>query len=160
MGGEVGVTLRPYRANDLDAMHALDVECFDKPFRFSRSAMRRFAEAKKARVVIADDGDALVGFVILDIEDTAEGRFGYIVTLDVSPAHRRRGVAGQLMQEAEQEGAREGCVAVVLHVFTGNEPSIRFYVRRGFVQSHRESNFYGLGMDAWVFQKPLSSPDD
>jgi len=156
----VGIRLRPYRTNDLDAMHALDVECFDKHFRFSRSAMRRFAEAKKARVVIADDSDALVGFVILDIEDTDEGRFGYIVTLDVSPSHRRRGVAGQLMQDAEREASREGCAAVVLHVFAGNEPAIRFYVGLGFVQSHREIGFYGRGMDAWVFHKALRFPDE
>jgi len=154
---KVGITLRPYRANDLDAMHALDVACFDKPFRFTRSAMRRFAEAKKARVVIAEDADALVGFVILDIEDTEEGRFGYIVTLDVSPEHRRRGLAGRLMQQSERDAVREGCAAVVLHVFTGNEPAIRFYVARGFVQSHRESDFYGRGFDAWVFHKPLRS---
>ena len=154
---KVGITLRPYRVNDLDAMHSLDVECFGKPFRFSRSAMRRFAEAKKARVVIAEDSGDLVGFVILDIEDTEDERFGYIVTLDVSPEHRRRGLARELMQEVEREASREGCTAVGLHVFTGNEPAVRFYVGRGFVRSHRENDFYGRGIDAWVFHKPLRS---
>jgi ribosomal-protein-alanine N-acetyltransferase len=157
---KVGITLRPYLVNDLDAMHALDVVCFDKPFRFSRNAMRRFAEAKKARVVIAEDNDALVGFVILDIEDTEEGRSGYIVTLDVSPGHRRRGLAARLMQQAEREAFREGCSAVMLHVFTGNEPAMRFYVGRGFIRSHRENDFYGRGIDAWVFHKPLRSADE
>jgi ribosomal-protein-alanine N-acetyltransferase len=157
---KVGIRLRPYRVNDLDAMHALDVECFDKPFRFSRSAMRRFAEAQKAHVVIAEDSDVLVGFVILDIENTEEGRFGYIVTLDVSPGHRRRGLAGQLIEQVEREAFREGCAAVVLHVFTGNEPAIRFYVGRGFLRSHGESDFYGRGIDAWVFHKPLHSADE
>jgi [ribosomal protein S18]-alanine N-acetyltransferase len=156
----VGITLRPYRAKDLDAMHALDVVCFDKPFRFSRSAMRRFAEAKTARVVIAEEDDALVGFVILDIEATEEESLGYIVTLDVSPPHRRRGLAGQLMQEAERVAIRAGCVAIVLHVFTGNEPAVRFYAGRGFLQAHRERGFYGRGIDAWVFHKPLASADE
>jgi len=141
-------------------MHSLDVECFDKPFRFSHDAMRRFAEARKARVVIAEDSDSLVGFVILDIEDTDEGRLGYIATLDVSPRHRRMGVAGQLMQEAEQESSREGCAAVVLHVFTGNEPAINFYLARGFVRSYREDDFYGRGIDAWGFHKPLRTADE
>jgi ribosomal-protein-alanine N-acetyltransferase len=157
---KVGIILRPYRAKDLDAMHALDVECFERPFRFSRTAMRRFAEAKTARVIIAEDGDALVGFVILDIENTEDGPFGYIVTLDVSPAHRRRGLAGQLMQEAEREAVREACAAVVLHVFTGNEPALRFYVGRGFLQSYRENDFYGRGIDAWVFHKLLRSTNE
>ena len=157
---KVGITLRPYRVNDLDAMHALDVECFDKPFRFSRDAMRRFAEAKKARVVIAADNDALVGFVILDIEETEEGRFGYIVTLDISPGYRRRGVAGQLMEQVEREAFRDGCATVVLHVYTGNEPAKHFYGGRGFIRAHRENDFYGRGIDAWVFHKPLHSADE
>jgi [ribosomal protein S18]-alanine N-acetyltransferase len=160
MGKKVGITLRPYCANDLDAMHALDVVCFDKPFRFSRGAMRRFAEAKTARVVIVEDDRALAGFVILDIEETEEGRFGYIVTLDVSPTHRRKGLAGELMQQAERAAFREGCVAVVLHVFIGNEPAIDFYVGRSFVRSHREEDFYGRGIDAWVFHKPLRSAEE
>ena len=157
---KVGITLRPYRMSDLDAMHKLDVLCFEKPFRFTRSAMRRFSEAKNARVVIAEASDVLVGFVILDVEDTGEELLGYIVTLDISPRHRRQGLAGQLMQEAERRAAREGCAVVVLHVFTGNEAAIRFYSGLGFVQSHREIDFYGHGFDAWVFHKPLSASDE
>lgn len=136
-------------------MHALDVLCFERPFRFTRSAMRRFAEARKARVLIAEEEDALVGFVILHVEDAVHGRVGYIVTLDVSPAYRRRGLAGFLMQEAERGALREGCLAVVLHVFTGNEAAIRFYEGCGFVRSYQEVDFYGPGMDAWVFSKQL-----
>jgi [ribosomal protein S18]-alanine N-acetyltransferase len=145
---------------DLNAMHALDVACFEKPFRFSRSAMRRFAEARNARVVVAEENDLLVGFVILEIEAAEDARFAYIVTLDVSPEHRRRGLAGQLMQQAESVAFREGCAAVVLHVFTGNEPALRFYAGCSFLQSHREHDFYGRGIDAWVFHKLLRSTDE
>ncbi len=140
-------------------MHALDVVCFDRPFRFSRGAMQRFAEAKHARVIIAEDNHSFVGFVIMDVEGTDDGRFGYIVTLDVSPGHRRQGLAGQLMQEAELEASREGCAAIVLHVFIGNEPAIHFYVARGFVRLHLERDFYGPGIDALVLHKPLGSAD-
>lgn len=87
-------------------MHALDVVCFERPFRFTRGAMRRFAEVKKARVVIAEEDDALVGFVILHLEEGEEGRTGYIITLDMEPGQRRRGIAGLLMREAERPGSR------------------------------------------------------
>ena len=149
--------LRGYRAGDLDAMHALDVVCFEKPFRFTRGAMRRFADAKNARVTIAEYQDALAGFVILHIEEVGAERVGYIITLDVSLPHRRKGVARMLMDEAEQQAQSEACASLVLHVFTGNDPAIRFYASHGFVRSHREEEFYGLAMDAWVFHKPLIS---
>jgi ribosomal-protein-alanine N-acetyltransferase len=157
---KVDIRLRPYQASDLDAMYALDVVCFEKPFRFSRSAMRRFAEARTARVVIAEQHGTLVGFVILHIENAEGARYGYIVTLDVSPAHRRKGLAGLLMQEAEQQALAEGCAAILLHVFIGNEPAIRFYEQHHFSLSYREPDFYGRAGDAWVFHKSLPSTSE
>ncbi len=159
--------LRGYRATDLDALYALDVVCFERPFRFSRSAMRRFAEAKKARVILAEENDSLAGFVIFHVETAAEvgvnhsepEHIGYVVTLDVSPEFRRRGVARMLMRETEMQARGEGCVALALHVFTENQPAIQFYANNGFVRSHREEEFYGLGRDAWVFHKVLPSAD-
>jgi [ribosomal protein S18]-alanine N-acetyltransferase len=149
--------LHGYQAADLDAMHALDILCFERPFRFTRSAMRGFAEARNARVVVAKEGGALVGFVILHLEEMEGGRAGYIVTLDVAPAQRRRGIARQLMHEAEQQARREGCFALVLHVFTGNETAVRFYAGICFTRLHTDTDFYGQGMDAWVLHKPLSA---
>ena len=152
---KAGIRLRSYRANDVDAMYALDVACFEKPFRFTRRAMRRFAEAKKARVVVAEQKNALVGFVILQVEEEEEGRTGYVVTLDVEPSFRRRGIAGVLMSEVERLARLDGCEAMVLHVFTGNDAAILFYANAGFLRSHRAEGFYGRGVDAWVYSKRL-----
>ncbi len=154
------MTLRPYRADDLDAMHALDVICFERPFRFTRSAMRRFAEAGNARVVIAEEHGTLAAFVILHLEHAEGVPYAYIVTLDISPAHRRQGLAGRLMRQAEQQALAEGCAAVVLHVFTGNEAAIRFYEKHEFTRTDREADFYGRAKDALVFHKPLHSTSD
>jgi ribosomal-protein-alanine N-acetyltransferase len=150
-----GIRLRSYRAEDVDAMHALDVVCFERPFRFTRGAMRRFAEANHARVVIAEVDDALAGFVIVQAEEDEEVRTGYVVTLDVEPAFRRRGIAGVLMSEVERLARLDGCDAMVLHGFTGNDAAIRFYANAGFVRSDRVEGFYAPGVDAWVYSKRL-----
>jgi [ribosomal protein S18]-alanine N-acetyltransferase len=147
--------LRGFRTDDVDAMYGLDVACFEKPFRFARGAMRRFAEAKNALVVIAEEGDALVGFVILHVEEGGEGRTGYVVTLDVDPACRRRRIAALLMEEAERQARADGCRAIVLHVFVGNESALKFYASAGYARSHRDEEFYGRGLDAWVYYKRL-----
>ena len=151
----MALELRSYRPNDLDAMHALDVLCFEKPFRFTRAAMRQFAEAKKARVIIAEVGGALSGFVILHVERSEEGRLGYVVTLDVDPALRRSGIGVMLMGEAARQARAENCVALVLHVFAGNEAAIRFYEHAGFMRKHGAVGFYGQGADAWVYRKRI-----
>lgn len=119
--------------------------------------MRRFAEAKNARVVIAEDAGALAGFVIMHMEAAESQRVGYVVTLDVAPQQRRRGIAGLLMGEAERISAAEGCSAMLLHVFTGNLAAINFYHRIGYLRSHRVPGFYGENMDAWCCHKLLDA---
>jgi len=91
---------RGYRADDFEAMFALDEACFAPEFRFSRAMMRRFAEAKKARVVIAEE-DGLAGFCVVHVERVAGGCVGYVVTLDVAASFRRSGLATELMRRVE-----------------------------------------------------------
>jgi ribosomal protein S18 acetylase RimI-like enzyme len=73
----------------------------------------------------------------------------------VAPGHRRKGLAGELMQRAEEQAREAGCAAVVLHVFTGNATAIRFYERRGYLFSQLVAGFYGSGTDALVYRKQL-----
>ena len=121
--------------------------------------MRRFAEAKSTRVVIAEEEGSLVGFVILNVEHDHHETVGYVVTLDVAPEQRRRGVAGSLMREVERKAADEGCAAMVLHVFAGNDTATKFYAAMGYVRSQRVEGFYGPGLDAWLCHKPLRTAD-
>jgi ribosomal-protein-alanine N-acetyltransferase len=151
------MTLRPYKPSDLDALYALDVVCFDPPFRFTRSAMRRFAEARRAHSTLAEDAGQLLGFCITHVQTARGLRGAYIVTLDVAPSHRRQGLARVLMQAAEQQAIAANCTQLALHVFTGNAAAIAFYEQLGFTPSHRESGFYGMGLDAFVYRKQLSA---
>jgi len=148
--------LRPYLSSDLDALVELDNLCFEPPFRFPRAAMRGFLLAANAQTVVAETPERTVaGFCILHVERSKRGPLGYIVTLDVAPEHRRQGLAGELMQRAEDQSSEAGCAAVLLHVFPGNAAAIRFYERRGYVLCHPVADFYGPGSDALVYRKPL-----
>jgi len=144
--------LRNYEASDLNSMFRLDEACFEEPFRFSHTAMQRFAESHKARTVIAESDGELAGFAILHVE----GRTGYVVTLDVAEGFRRQGLAKRLMQAMEQHAVDAGCAVVGLHVFTGNDTAIRFYERAGYERAGSVSGFYGEGLDAWAYRKAVS----
>ena len=145
------IQLRGYEPRDLDAMFRLDEVCFEEPFRFTHSAMQRFAESRKARAVIAESDAALAGFAILHVE----GSVGYIVTLDVAEDFRRQGLAQHLMQAMEWQAVEAGCAVVGLHVFVGNEAAIRFYERVGYERTGDVPGFYGEGLDAWAYTKKL-----
>ena len=148
--------IREYRATDLDRIFHLDEVCFAAEFRFDRASMRAFAEAKNA-IALIDESEAgeLAGFLIVHLEGVLGRRLGYVMTLDVAPEHRREGVAGRLMEEAEQQAAVAGAGWMELHVFSGNEGAVRFYESRGYERVGVRRGFYGVGMDAFVYQKLL-----
>jgi ribosomal-protein-alanine N-acetyltransferase len=144
-------TLRSYRLGDWQAMHALDLLCFEPVFRFSRGAMRSFAEATGALTVLAEAHGKLAGFCIAQLQDGA----GYVVTLDVAPAWRRRGLARRLMADAESRLHSAGAAEMHLHVFTGNTAAILFYESIGYSQMCVAENFYAQNLHALVYRKQL-----
>ena len=150
-----GFILRGYTAADLDAMFHLDAICFDDPFRFSKRAMRRFAEARKAQVLLAELGAELAGFSIVHAERNGGERVGYLLTLDIAPPFRRRGLARLLMERAERDAQESGCGAMLLHVFTENIGAIMLYEKLGYGRLQLDENFYGTGRHAWVYRKAL-----
>ena len=145
----VDVVLREYRPGDWVAMYALDVECFQPAFRFSRRAMHTFAEAPGAIIVLAEANDVLAGFCIVQIEN----QIGYVVTLDVATAWRRDGLAHRLMAGIETRVQTAGIMAMALHVHTRNTAAVRFYEGIGYTRTGRAEGFYGRGLDAFMYVK-------
>jgi ribosomal-protein-alanine N-acetyltransferase len=141
--------LRGYRPGDWKAMYALDVVCFEPPFRFGAREMRRLAEERGAISVLAEADGELLGFCIAHREDP----WAYVVTLDVAPEWRRLGVAGRLLAEVEQQVRASGSVGMGLHVHNGNAAAIRFYERTGYSRVGLTQGFYGRGLDALVYRK-------
>jgi len=145
--------LRGYCPGDWQAMHALDLICFEPVFRFSRGAMRSFAEAPGAVIVLAEAQRALAGFCIAQLQD----RTGYVVTLDVAPEWRRHGLARRLMTDVESKLLAAGAVEMHLHVFTGNTAAICIYESIGYAQAGTAENFYAQSLHAHVYRKQLDS---
>ena len=148
--------LRSYRPGDWQAMYALDLICFAPVFQFSRGAMRGFAEAPGAVTVLAEAENhgaqgELAGFCITQLDE----RTGYVVTLDVAPAWRRRGLAQRLMAEVESKLHSAGAEKMELHVFTGNEGAIRFYESIGYTQAGTANDFYAQSLHALLYRKTL-----
>ena len=85
--------------------------------------------------LVALAGQAVVGTVMAGYD----GHRGWIYSVAVSPAHRRRGVGSQLVRAAERELATKGCVKVNLQIMDGNESVTAFYAALGFAVEKRVS---------------------
>lgn len=148
---------RNYSPDDLGAMVALDASCFDVPFRFSREAMRRFAEAENAWVILAEDGQGLAAFCIVHRERSVGPPIGYVVTIDVAERCRGQGIGERMLSDAETWVRSWKCVGMMLHVFVRNERAVRFYERLQYRRVGVQKGFYGPGMDAAMYWKDLIS---
>lgn len=90
-------------------------------------------------VLVARDGDDLVGFVTFDIEsgtylqDTTRG---IVSNIYVEPAYRDTGVGSTLLETAESELRERGVDALALEVMADNDAARRFYRRHGY-RPHR-----------------------
>jgi ribosomal protein S18 acetylase RimI-like enzyme len=91
--------------------------------------------------LIAWDGDQPVGHLNLRVRgrklpDRARRlRAAQIEDLRVATAHRRRGVASELMRRAEEEAAGRGFRTLGLGVDIDNVPARRLYRRDGYQES-------------------------
>jgi len=151
------VILRDGTPADIDAMYALDLLCFDKPFRFDLRSMRKYATHPEAIVLIAESDGEIRGFIVVNPSRRKALHSAYVTTLDVHPHVRRRGIARALVAEAERRAAATGAVSMQLHVFTGNTDAIGFYESVGYEQLLLTEDFYSPGLDAFSYMKSLST---
>jgi [ribosomal protein S18]-alanine N-acetyltransferase len=137
-------------------MVRLDEVCFSEAFRFDRRSMRRFAEARGAIVVVAEEDAAMAGFVIVQLEGATTERYGYVVTIDVAPELRGVGLGGLLLRQAEGQVRAAGVGRMGLHVAVDNDAAIRFYERLGYACVGVAKRFYReAGLDGLIYIKEL-----
>lgn len=75
-----------------------------------------------------------------------------VLTLAVTPAMRRQGLAAALLQAAIAEARARGALALFLEVATGNAAARALYSRAGFVEVGQRRRYYADGSDALVLR--------
>ena len=66
-----------------------------------------------------------------------DGHRGWIYSVAVDPAHRKKGTGTRLVREAERALSRSGCVKINLQILEGNAEVTAFYSSLGYVTEPR-----------------------
>ena len=150
------IRLRSFQQQDLAGLHKLDQVCFPREIAYSKAELRYFLTHPRCSCWIAEQGESkLAGFVIVE-RASRNGRLtGHIVTLDVDPVERRRGLGTLLMQTAEEQMKEEGAGGMSLEVAETNSAAREFYQRLGFATTGRISKYYAGRVDAEVMEKAI-----
>jgi [ribosomal protein S18]-alanine N-acetyltransferase len=121
-----GLVVRDAVESDLDALHALDAECFDPFWHYDPASLARFARIGRVAVGVLDG--RTVGYTLSTLR-SGEGSLG---RLAVTPAFRRRGIGRALATEALEWSAARGARYVVLSTQEDNTASRTLYRTIGF----------------------------
>jgi [ribosomal protein S18]-alanine N-acetyltransferase len=150
------IQLRGVERADLDALFALDRQCFRPGIAYSKSELRYYLSHPCSFSFLAEDeSHTILGFAIAESRLKDGMRAGHIITIDVAPAARRLGL-GRLLMDALLERLRStGTVIVRLEVAVDNEAAQAFYRKLGFSETGRIRGFYMGRLDALVMEAQL-----
>lgn len=76
---------------------------------------------------------------------------GWVTSLAVRPATRRKGVATQLLQAAQAQARQEGMHSITADISTKNYPATRLFQARGYKFVGYSENFYSAHDIALMF---------
>lgn len=125
------MSIRKMVIDDYEAVYALWLSCKGMGLNGtndSREGIARFLARNPDTCFVATQDDAIVGSIMAG----NDGRRGFIYHTAVSPAHRRKGIGGHLVQAALAALQADGITKVALVVFDRNEEGNAFWERQGF----------------------------
>ncbi|MGH9481493.1 MAG: GNAT family N-acetyltransferase [Terriglobales bacterium] len=143
--------LRRLTGSDLAAIYALDQRCFAPGIAYSTAEMRAMLLRRGFHAAIEAGGE-LGGFILTEMN---RGH-GHVITLDVAPEHRRRGLGLALMRAAEDHYRATGARGMSLEVAVNNAGALAFYTRLGYRVARRLPGYYARDLDALRLEKPLA----
>ncbi|MDQ3672007.1 MAG: GNAT family N-acetyltransferase [Actinomycetota bacterium] len=98
-----------------------------------------------ATVIVAVDGDGVVGRLSLSRDPHPASHHVADLGLMVAESHRRQGIGRQLLEEAIAWARSVGVRKIELHVFPWNEPALRLYESFGFEREGYRKQHYARG---------------
>ena len=104
-----------------------------------RGRLERLAASGADETWLAERDGQIVGLIGLHVSDSLEhdGPVGKISEIVVDEGHRGHGIGAALMERAEREARRRGCVLLFLTTAERREEAHRFYRRLGFEETGR-----------------------
>jgi ribosomal-protein-alanine N-acetyltransferase len=172
----VETKLRDFRREDFETLWQIDQKCFIPGIAYSRFELATFIRRRGGFTIVAETSPfreeipvrdsslrpaakgsrlrnlEVAGFIIGEI---SRAHLGHIISIDVLPDARRRGLGSQLLVQAEHRLHTAGCHGVILETAVDNAAAIAFYQRHGYKVVRTVHGYYSNGLDALVLSKRL-----
>lgn len=130
------VSFREMTPDDAAETETVEKECFSVPW--SRESFWREAVNENTLYLVAVENEKIIGYMGAWIM-AGEAQ---VTNVAISPAHRRRGIATNLMAEFIRRAKKRGASAITLEVRPSNAAALRLYEKFGLKSVGRRKGYY------------------
>jgi ribosomal protein S18 acetylase RimI-like enzyme len=143
---EPPLRIRDFSGKDLEILCEIDRVCFPADIAFARMDFLYYIGQKGSVTRLAETSGHISGFILGRIENSRRAR---VITLDVVPGARRRGIGSALMEDFHHILKGNNVRAVLLEVGTGNISALRLYERMQYRCVEILPRYYNGNEDAY-----------
>lgn len=126
----------------LDKLYEIEEQCFDQEA-FTKRQIAYLLTDYNTIALIAKVNSDIAGFIITQVEVEENTEFGHIITINVAPNCRRKGIATQLLHEIETLLKQKGISECRLEVREDNNSAIKLYQTLGYQTMGKLEKYYG-----------------
>lgn len=126
----------------LNTLYEIEKQCF-KEEAFSKQQIDYLLSDYNSISLVAKVNKESVGFIIGRIDLINSQPVGHIMTIDVVPFHRRKGIAQRLMFEIETIFELKEVKECQLEVREDNSAALSLYLKLGYCKMGVLENYYG-----------------
>jgi ribosomal-protein-alanine acetyltransferase len=126
---------------NLDTFYRIELQCF-KEEAFAKQQIAYLLTDFNTIALDAKAGADIAGFIIAQIE-FEDQEYGHIITLNIAPKYRHKGVATKLLTETECYIKQRGIQECRLEVREDNHAAIKLYNKLGYQTISKLERYYG-----------------
>jgi ribosomal-protein-alanine acetyltransferase len=128
--------------SNLGKLYEIEKQCFEQEA-FTKQQLAYLLTDYNAIGLAARVNGEIAGFAIARVDIRRNEQFGHIVTVDVAPAYRRKGIAQKLLHEVETILRERGIKECRLEVREDNVAALNLYQKLGYKKVGNLEKYYG-----------------
>jgi ribosomal-protein-alanine acetyltransferase len=126
----------------LDKLYEIEEQCFDQEAFTKRQIAYLLTDYNTIALAAKANSDT-AGFIIAQIEIENNTLYGHIITINVAPTYRRKGIASKMLKEIEEILKQKGITECHLEVREDNSAALKLYQNNGYQKISRLEKYYG-----------------
>jgi [ribosomal protein S18]-alanine N-acetyltransferase len=126
----------------LDKLYEIEELCFDQEA-FTKRQIAYLLTDYNTIALVAKADNEIAGFIIAQIEIENDTLFGHIITINVTPAFRRKRIGTKMLNEMEAILLQKGISECHLEVREDNSSALKLYHNKGYQKIGRLEKYYG-----------------